>query len=132
MAKEEWRKWDPNPHLPKKLELNSLTYNSKGFILDFSDSNFRVKVHFEEIMSFKATDEGKLLSTIQRIYSEYSEYYLDWVFFKIDNSKFIEWFHQENYEMYTDFNIEHYLFKTPNDVIEVLSNIPPSIIVDKK
>ncbi|WP_051545946.1 MULTISPECIES: hypothetical protein [Exiguobacterium] len=54
--------------------------------------------------------------------------YGNWTLFKMKNSSYLEWFAQESLEQYEGMGeVEHYVFLTSNDVIEVLFVDPPTI-----
>jgi len=50
--------------------------------------------------------------------------------FIVENSSYIEWFNLQSYDIYKNYDPKHYIFLTPNDIVEVVSNYPPKIIVD--
>lgn len=46
-----------------------------------------------------------------------------------NNSSFVRWFNEESCEKFVDKNIEHYVFITEDDIIEVISAIAPQITI---
>jgi len=40
---------------------------------------------------------------------------------------YIEWFNSQSYNIYKDFDLKHFVFMTPNDIVEVISIYPPKI-----
>ncbi|TDX51133.1 hypothetical protein [Orenia marismortui] len=133
----EWIKWKPNTNIPKKVNLESLIDNKEGLMLTFTDKHNRdnlIYVFFKgSVLSYRNTDEGNLLQTFYCLSQMYDdEFYTQWSFFKIKNSSYIRWFNKESYKKYKGCNIEHYIFITPNDIIEVLSTYCPEVTVMKK
>ena len=46
------------------------------------------------------------------------------------NSEYLSWFLEESSGIYESNKVEHYVFFTPNDVIEILSTYTPSVIIE--
>ena len=130
MLNEEWIVWKPDIDIPSLINLDNIEYGKNGLILNFSNNNEIIQIIFDSsVFSYKITDEGNLLTTFDYLNSNYPKEFLDNSLFKIKNSKYLLWFHNENYNIFEDFNIEHYFFKTHDDIVEVLSNYPPVIKV---
>ncbi|MER2172572.1 MAG: hypothetical protein ABS938_18300 [Psychrobacillus psychrodurans] len=131
---EHWEKWIPINGLPSKLYNDTLIDNKEGIILDFSDEKNKNKtvVNFEEgVLSYRNTDEGSLLKKLDYLEKQYgTDFYANWTFFKIKNSEYINWFLEESSGIYELNQIEHYVFLTPNDVIEILTTYAPSITIN--
>ncbi|WP_026676220.1 hypothetical protein [Fictibacillus gelatini] len=134
MKKEQWQKWKPLEEFPSKLWFDYLLQNRDGLKVQFeSEDERKVEVIFGySALTHRVTDEGDLLQTIDFWSSEYGNDFFSWSLYKSSNSSFIDWFHEESCEKFEDEAIEHYAFITPNEIIEVLSAIPPEIIISKK
>jgi len=44
--------------------------------------------------------------------------------FTVENSSYIEWLNKQIFNSYKNFYPIHYVFFTPNDIVEVISNYP--------
>lgn len=130
---EKWTKWIPLEGIPAKLYLDKLVFDQNGtlLILKGEDENATIQVHFDgSILSLRSTDEGRRLKTINLLDAQYGrDFYTKWSFFKVINSSYVEWFNQESYDMYTTYNICHYIFLTSDDIVEILSTYEPNVLV---
>ena len=123
-------KWEPFPGLPRKLDTPSLINDyDHGFrlILAEESANGRAfQVEFEKPLAFRSADESYRLKLIEPLQAE-----LPWPTFKIENSAWIEWFHDQTLEIYRDWHVEHFVF-IGEDVIEVLSARQPLVTEIKR
>ncbi|KXG10247.1 hypothetical protein AT864_00838 [Anoxybacillus sp. P3H1B] len=130
---EHWERWIPINGLPSKLHNDTFVDNKEGIILEFSDEKDKKKivVKFEEgVLSYRNTDEGSLLKKLNYLDQQYgTDFYSNWTLFKVKNSEYIKWFLEESSGIYEPNQLEHYVFLTPNDVIEILATYTPSIVV---
>ncbi|GMO00047.1 hypothetical protein PthstB1num2_20860 [Parageobacillus thermoglucosidasius] len=69
-----------------------------------------------------------MLQTISFWSSEYGNDFFSWPLYKSSNSSFIHWLNEESCGKFEEGHIEHYVFITPNEIIEVLSATPPQLI----
>jgi len=131
---EKWVKWNAGlDEVPKKLYLESLTDNENGLTLIFSNENstrfFRF-IYKDSVLSYRNTDESYMLRTLNHITETYGREILEHPLFIIENSSYIEWFNSQSFDIYRDYDPKHYIFLTPNDIVEVISNNPPKVMVD--
>ncbi|HHY71641.1 MAG TPA: hypothetical protein GX497_00130 [Bacillus bacterium] len=130
---EHWERWIPINGLPSKLYNDTFIDNKEGIILEFSDEKDKSKivVKFEEgVLSYRNTDEGSLLKKLNYLDQQYgTDFYSEWTLFKVKNSEYIKWFLEESSGIYEPNQLEHYVFLTPNDVIEILTTYTPSIVI---
>jgi len=116
---ETWNTWKPLANIPKRLYLEELKDNYDGLTLSFRGEKENLDyliVFFDSAISYRNHDEGDLLRTLNEVHEHDV-----WPFFKVENSHYLEWFNQENFDIHKNKAIVHYLFATPNDVIDVLS-----------
>lgn len=134
IMQEKWVKWNAGlDEVPKKLYLESLTDNKDGLTLVFSNENstrfFRF-IYEDSVLSYRNTDESYMLRTINHIRETYGREMFEHPLFIVENSSYIEWFNLQSYDIYKNYDPKHYIFLTPNDIVEVISNYPPKIMVD--
>lgn len=81
------------------------------------------------VLSYRNSDEGSQMRMLEHLHQHYAHLeYGNWTLFKMKNSSYLEWFAQESLERYEGIvEVEHYVFLTSNDVIEVLSADSPTI-----
>ncbi|RXS91006.1 hypothetical protein [Geobacillus sp. PK12] len=130
---EQWERWEPITGIPPAIYNDMLLDSKEGIVLKFSDESHKreVIIIFEEgVLSYRNTDEGSLLKMLTYLDQYYgTNFYRNWPLFKVKNSTYLKWFHEESCGIYESRNVEHYVILTPNDVIEVLSTHPPNIVV---
>jgi hypothetical protein len=76
-------------------------------------------VDFDRVLAFRLGNESYKLKVLEAIQNE-----LPWPTYKSENSKWIEWFHDQTVRIYQDWPIKHFLF-IGEDVVEVLSTNTP-------
>jgi hypothetical protein len=130
-ALEHWERWKPLKDLPSTLYNDALIDNREGFILEFSNdmNDKKYVVKFEDgVVSYRNSDEGSLLKTLHYLDQQYgTDFYSEWTLFVVRNSAYKQWFLEESSGVFEPDQLQHYVFFTPHDVIEVLTTYPPSI-----
>jgi hypothetical protein len=135
---EKWVKWKPQVYheaFENTLDMKKIIQDQDGLQIYFSIKDNKeeqlIVIFTGLIMSFRNTDEGYLLDTLSTV-SKAPENPLKskWNFFVVENSKYIEWLDIQTFGIYKGV-VSHYLFKTPNDIIEVLSPSEPHITIKR-
>lgn len=130
--------WNPNSEIPQKLlGLEKYEWNENGFCITLSDDErLIIKFCFNLAMSFRSTNEQMML----RFRDSYGELrdndfpkYV-WSLFKMKNSDYIKWFNEQHLNLYENIssNMEHYVFVTEDEILEVINDKPPTILIEKK
>ena len=125
MQQEKWIKWKPIERIPNTLYIEELKETRDGLTIVMTrEDNIlpSLIINFDTIISYRNTDESYLLKTLNE-----RENFNKWPLFKIKNSQYLVWFHEQTYDIYKKQlpEIIHYAFITPNDVIDVLAIITP-------
>lgn len=128
----ECEKWIPVESIPARLHKESLMDDGDSLRIIVSDATEGQKYSFlfdGLLLSYRNSDEGSRLRMLEHLDRYYAHLeYGNWTLFKMKNSSYLEWFAQESLERYEGMGeVEHYVFLTSNDVIEVLSADPPAI-----
>ena len=131
MGKEHWQKWQPLNEFPNKIWLECLLQDRNGLKIQFECKNDKkIDIIFgKAALTCRMTDEGDMLQSINYWSEEYGDDFFTWPIYKSNNSSFVKWFNEESCEKFADKNIEHYVFITEDDIIEVISAIAPQIII---
>ncbi|QHE50866.1 hypothetical protein [Pontibacillus sp. HMF3514] len=129
MRKSHWQKWEPFDGFPNKISLECLLQNKNGLKIQFeSYDEKKIDIVFGySALTLKVTDEGDMLKSINYWSQEYGNDFFTWPVYKSTNSSFIKWFNKESCGKFADVTIEHYLFITEDDIVEVISATPPQI-----
>lgn len=122
IAEERFVKWEI-PGLPRIVDAPSLIDDyENGFVLTLVEekSDGRAfKVRFEQPLAFRSANGRYRLKLVSQLQPE-----LPWPTFKVENSEWVDWFHDQSLGIYRDSLVEHYAF-IGDDVIEVLSARAP-------
>jgi hypothetical protein len=128
---EEWESWIPQQGLSGNLYNEKILDCKEGLILEFRDEDFERKIIFTFdgiILSYRVTDEGCLLKRLYSLLDRYGDsFFSKGSLFKVKNSDYLKWFLEESRGIYTQSDVEHYVFYTPDEAIEVLSTYEPTI-----
>ena len=131
-------KWKPVEGIPQTLYLIGLKYGfikkhgSDGLTMNLqgrNDDDPILTIHFDIDCFFglRIIDEGNLLKYKYDldeaiIKMEWEKDSLQkWSLFTVENSRYLEWFHEQSVGVRRKIEMTHYLIKTPDDVIDVLS-----------
>jgi hypothetical protein len=128
MNQEKWLKWNPIEKIPSNLYLKEFKYNSNGLNLSLEQEEENspiLNIYFNGVFSFRSADEGDLLKTLSE--REKTDNTNNWSLFTVENSLYLEWFHEQSYDIHKKDQIIHYLIATPNDVIDVLDSETPCV-----
>ncbi|WML52221.1 hypothetical protein RCG17_22970 [Neobacillus sp. PS3-12] len=136
-VKNELVVWNPKSEIPLKLlELEKYEWNETGFSITLCADERLIRFSFNFVMSFQSTNEQMMLR-FRDSYGElrdkkFSNYV--WSLFKVKNSDYIKWFNEQHLNRYETIasNVEHYLFVTEDEILEVINDHPPTIHIEKK
>lgn len=85
----------------------------------------RLSITFDCYLAYRKLDEGDALVTLEEV-SRRCE--LGKSFYVVDDSSFVDWFVSQTYEARSPDDLDHYAVHTINDVIDVISPAPPSLV----
>jgi len=118
----------PKNVLLRKGLLESFHYSAGAveavIVCNHGNGELKCSIFFDWIHSFRVTDEGDLL----KMQHEQNSAMISGVY-KVANSPYLAWFHEQSAGVYTEEIVEHYMLVTNNDVIDVLSSIEPRLNV---
>lgn len=131
--KELWEALKCDLEIPQVYGCDQITEDENGLILKFiCKDEKKVIIAFEGVVySFRRSIESVFITTFSYLRNNYDEsfYKAHWIF-KVKNSNYLEWIQKESGDLYTQESIQHFVFYTPEEVIEVLSPFPPQILVN--
>lgn len=114
-------------NLPQNAYIIGLQDNSNGLSIFIGDDDKKeevvTEINFKYPEAYMNIDEGCRLTLLDNLPPPPL-----CTIYKIENSKFLEFFHRENKYLYVGFkNITHYLILTSDDCIDVLSEVEPTV-----
>lgn len=114
--------WNPIDDLEGNMfQVESFTdnYNGVSIILKEYNGDRMLKMKFDDdVLSYRNTNESFLLK--EKIYIIPKDN-LKSSLFIVEHSIFLEEFHEKSLSVYKDWKIIHYLIRTPEDYIDILS-----------
>lgn len=95
----------------------------EGFrvIIENVDDNSITRIGFDEVKSYKVTDESYKLN-LPNLLNPIGK-----VIYFTNASDFIAEFHKESLDIYINEDIFHYLVVTSDEIVEVICNEPPNV-----
>ncbi len=119
-----FKKWMPIDNLVETLYLEAVHDDYEGFRLLLKGDGEENKVlrnTFDPALSYRNTDEGELLKTINE------QNFGGWSLYVANDSDYLKWFSEESHGTHEGEDIIHYAIYTPNDCLDVLSAYPPKV-----
>jgi len=116
--------WEPSIPLPRNLDTPVLTDDyEEGFALILAEpkaSGRAFRVRSEKPLAFRSANESYRLKLLELLTD------LPWPTFKVEQSQWAEWFHEETHGIFRDWAIQHFVF-VGEQIVEVLSRTEPEI-----
>ena len=139
MKPEKLLKLEPLSGIPPTFCLKEFKYDG-NLLLGVQDQNHEsapiLTIYFEDPYTLRVT--GKHAKPIDSYdldqalinMEQDQDYDFKWSLFKVENSRYLEWFHEQCVGLKRNVDIAHYLIKTPNETIEVLdvNNSSPTLM----
>jgi hypothetical protein len=120
---ERYVRWEPIHGLPSNLDTPSLVNDYEGgfrlTLVEERAEGRQFTVAFDQPLAFRCANESYRLKLIESLQPQ-----LPWPTFKVENSKWVEWFHDQSTGINREWRVEHFLF-VGEDVVEVLSQREP-------
>ena len=132
---EKWKKWIPIEGVSKDLNLSSITFDNNGLLIKLCGQldKEELEVSYESVFSFRSTDEGRRLNLLNTLSEKYGkDFYKTWSMFKVEFSPYINWLNKETYGIYESYDIEHHVYITSNDILEVITAQTPSFKIRRE
>ena len=136
MKKEKWIKWESMEGIPQTLYLKELKYDYGGLTLNLmgKDTTPNLTIHFTGFFACRMIDEGDLLKASHEVEKAVTEMKTEkdsiykWSLFTVEDSLYLQWFHEQSLDTHKNDEITHYIILTPDDLIEVLHSEIPTVI----
>lgn len=122
---EKWNAWNPVENIPASLYLEELKDSHLGLSLhlkESSSSQLALHVFFDSAISYRNHNEGDVINMLSQQGAETNN-----PLCIVENSDYLKWFHNESCGIYKSKKLVHYLFLTPDDIVDVLSAYSPTV-----
>ncbi len=126
---EKWMNYDGGKIPLGNYELIETIQNCDGTTIKLQSELHNIILKFEFVDSIRITDEGRRIKTYNEIpdIQKYRENFYGVPLYRVENSEYCKWLVQESAGIYTEF--QHYVIITINDIVDVISDVPPKILV---
>jgi len=109
-----------------RFELNSLLDAEGKIRLELiDDMNRKFTIVSETCLSYRRIDEGDALVGIDDLVASAGTAK---VFYRVEESEFLEWFHSQSDGIYKNRDIQHFSICTSNDIIDLITHDIPEIV----
>jgi len=124
---EKWTQWKPLEDSSGKYTIDSFVWSESGIsILLSSTQNLKkLEIKFEDFVdTYRRTDIIFCPKRLADISSRYgAEFYINWTFFKITNSKYIDWIIEKSYKR----EFIHFCIIGNNEILDIVNSYEPKI-----
>ncbi|KKO54063.1 hypothetical protein [Paenibacillus sp. DMB20] len=129
---EIWRIWEVGNEMKSKYYVESIIDNIEGFRILLSEANDeskKVEILFEDsVHAYRSTDESFRQSTINYLDEYYgTEFYRDRTFFKVSNSKYIQWLSLQSFGIADSEPVHHFSILAVDSVVDIIAAYEPKI-----
>ncbi len=108
-----------------RFELNSLLDAEGKVCLELNDDmNRKFTIVSENCLSYRRIDEGDALIGIDDLMASAGTAK---VFYRVEESDFLQWFHMQSDGIYKNKNLQHFSICTSNDIIDLITCDIPKI-----
>lgn len=133
---QKWSQWRPAKlDLAGNYQTIKIMDEPSGFKILISkiDKPEIVEIIFNKsVWAYRRTSESFRQAIFKDLSLTYGDdFYINWSFFKIERSTYLWWLRAESCYISDDLNLEHYVFMTLDDVIDVVANYEPHINIIK-
>jgi hypothetical protein len=124
---ERFVKWEPTRGLPR-VDPKSIAQDfgkNGGLHISLVEpyaGGKAFRIDFARALAFRSANESFRLKVLESLRNE-----LPWPTFNVEDSEWVQWFHDQTFGAYRDWPVKHFLF-IGEDVIEVLSSEAPAFV----
>lgn len=114
--------------------LKKVQQDKKGTMIVLESKQFLVKITFGGfVYAMLCSDESGLQKRNHQWVRKFSDVsLLDVAFFKLTDSKFIDYIKDQTFGYYDDFDFKHFVAWTENDSVEIIAHYEPQIEIKEK
>ena len=112
-------------------EVTNISQNGDGTKINLESEKYAIKIVFNFVDSFRATDEGRRIRTYHEIkeIQEYRNEFIGYPLYVVEDSEYEAWVVLESAGFSTDST--HYAVMTIDDIVDVVSPFPPEVTVEE-
>lgn len=134
---ETWKKWEPVKGLAKKYYIDAIQDDIGGFKVKLTDrdneDNKLTIIFLESVWSYRSVEEGLRALTMEKLAQKYgANFYTEWTFFKIENSRYLNWIYEESYDVARDSGLMHFCLVGMDDILDIIASCDPQVFTDNE
>ena len=135
---QQWLHWKPiGLDLYGNYETNQIIDKRDFFKLLITKvvNQELVEITFDKsVWAFRRTSESFRQNVFKDLSLTYGDdFYINWSFFKIENSNYLNWLKEESDGVSNHLKLVHYVIMTLDDVFDIVANYEPRIqIINNK
>ena len=134
---EIWTKWEPIPDLKEKYYVEYIQDDPEIFkvrLYESYASQKRLDIVFENLVkSYRRTDETLRYRVVCYLEKRYdTNFYAKGTFFKITNSKYLEWLSQESCSISDHIPLIHFVLLAADSLVDIVAGYEPIVSSCKK
>lgn len=129
---EQWLRWEPSLKVANSYifeKISEKAERSEKFNIELIDNllqNKKLKIKFKDgVLAYRLVKNEFRQQTLIQLQSLYDAEYLNWPFFKVQNSTYIEWLTKQACNIYPPEDFVHYVFLTKNYTLDVIDSSGP-------
>ena len=129
---EKWIQWKPIEGLASKYYIKSVSDEIEGFkliLMPLKSKEASIEILFKDgVYSYLRIDESFRAKLIHNLNEEYGlDFYKNWTFFQIDNSRYVSWLSDESYEWSKVYNLIHFSLIAADSTVDIIVNYEPEV-----
>lgn len=132
---EQWKKWEPISGLVNKYNVTFISEDMKKdgkFIIileEYENEKKGVRITWDQgPWAFRITYESFCLKLIYDLNQKYgSNFYVNWTFFKVENSEYSKWLSEQSYQVTDSLKFQHFVIFTPEELIDIVNWSEPKL-----
>ena len=131
---EIWHRWEPvKSGLTGNYYIDYVENGDDGFkiLLAQEKTEQKVEVLFKHwVYAYRSIEEGMRTVLWHKLSEKYGkDFYVNWSFFKLENSSYIKWISDECYGRIDSLEMNHFVIMGMEEVIDIIVGYEPQVSI---
>lgn len=129
---EQWVRWEPIQNLAQRYSIESISDTLDGFKIVLFEENAeqnKLQIFFDNsVDAYRSTYESFRQKIINDLHEKYGQsFYVNWSFFKINNSSYVQWLSEESYGITDMIGVMHFSIVTKEEIVDIIACYQPDV-----
>lgn len=129
---ENWVQWNPLKGIVGKYDVDRVSMDERGLIIQlYSENNItkKVEVHFSYTLdAYRYTNDSFAFNICGDLSQKYGvDFYGTWSFFKVTNSRYLQWLSEQSCAYSNEFTFTHFSFIGTDSIVDILARYEPAV-----